>query len=129
VRAEQEREKWQRGKAGTRGCGKRRGKKSTGTSITAYPRRRRWWWWSRRPPLPPPPPGAPPPAEAPAAPAAPAAAFESCMLRMRTERGVGLRPPENGTGVCSPLVLARPPPLPGRGSLGPRRPNQTSCGC
>jgi hypothetical protein len=25
------------------------------------------------------------------------AAFESCMLTMRTERGVGLRPPEKGT--------------------------------
>jgi hypothetical protein len=37
------------------------------------------------------------------------AAFESCMLTMRTERGVGLRPPEKGTGVCcrrSSLVLA-----------------------
>ena len=26
-------------------------------------------------------------------------AFGSCMLTMRTERGVGLRPPEKGTGV------------------------------
>ena len=34
-------------------------------------------------------------------PAPDAAAFESCMLTMRTERGVGLRPPEKGTDVCT----------------------------
>jgi hypothetical protein len=34
------------------------------------------------------------------APVAVVAAFESCMLTMRTERGVGLRPPEKGTGIC-----------------------------
>ena len=28
------------------------------------------------------------------------AAFESCMLTMRTKRGMCLRPPEKGTGVC-----------------------------
>jgi hypothetical protein len=28
------------------------------------------------------------------------AIFEFCMLMMRTERGVGLRPPEKVTGVC-----------------------------
>ena len=37
---------------------------------------------------------------APGPPVAEVAAFESCMLTMRTERGVGLRPPEKGTGVC-----------------------------
>ena len=34
-------------------------------------------------------------------PAPEAGPFESCMLTMRTERGVGLRPPEKGTGVCT----------------------------
>jgi hypothetical protein len=37
---------------------------------------------------------------APGQPVAEVAAFESCMLTMRTERGVGLRSPEKGTGVC-----------------------------
>ena len=41
---------------------------------------------SRRAPLPVPPEARP---------------FESCMLTMRTERGVGLRPPEKGPGVCT----------------------------
>src|ERR1700733_8722852 len=40
------------------------------------------------------------PRRPPPAPPAEVAAFESCMLTMRTERGVGLRPPEKGTGVC-----------------------------
>jgi hypothetical protein len=44
---------------------------------------------SRRPPTP----SAP-------APVAVVAAFESCKLTMQTERGVGLRPLEKGTGVC-----------------------------
>ena len=37
---------------------------------------------------------------APRPPVAEVAAFESCMLTMCMERGVGLRPPEKGTGVC-----------------------------
>ena len=48
-----------------------------------------------------------PPAPAPERPQLPApvgvvalAAFKSRMLTMRTERGLGLRPPEKGTGVC-----------------------------
>ena len=36
----------------------------------------------------------------PPVPVAVVAIFEFCMLTMRTERGVGLRPPEKGTGVC-----------------------------
>ena len=74
------------------------------TSSTAYPRRRRPicpLLLSRRPPAPP---------------VAEVAAFESCMLTMRTERGVGLRPPEKGTGVCwrhrPGLGLHLPLPLP-----------------
>jgi hypothetical protein len=51
---------------------------------------------SRRPPAPAPAPARPPLP----APVGLVAAFESCMLTMRTERGVGLRPPEKGTGVC-----------------------------
>lgn len=34
-------------------------------------------------------------------PAPEAGPFESCMLTMRTERGVGLRPPEKGTDACT----------------------------
>src|SRR5258707_11364351 len=45
------------------------------------------------------PPALAPPAPGPG-PVAAVAAFESCTLTMRTERGVGLRPPEKGTGVC-----------------------------
>jgi len=42
-------------------------------------------------------------------PPAPVAVFESCMLTMRTERGMGLRPPEKGTSVRFSLALAAPP--------------------
>jgi hypothetical protein len=63
-------------------------------------------------------------------PVAVVAAFESCMLTMRTERSVGLRPPEKGTSSVVDYLrwrwLLLPLPLPG--ARGDRR-SRTSLLC